>query len=163
MEHLKSVQLERAAGFKANNISYKSGPDMVKDLIGNQVDFTITVASFGAMYAPTGQVRMLGVFDDKRLKEMPDVPTVAEGGVRVDPLVFWGGYAVKAGTPSAIVQRMHQELARAATAKSVVDKLAPMTVGAVASRDPEEFRRLINADIAWMAELARTIDVGKLE
>lgn len=163
MEHLKSVQLERAAGFKANNISYKSGPDMVKDLIGNQVDFTITVASFASMYAPTGQVRVLGVFDDRRIKEMPDVPTVVEGGVKVDPLSFWGGYAVKAGTPPAIVQRLHQELARAATAKPVVDKLAPMTVGAVASRDPEEFRKLIGGDIAWMSDLAKTMDRSMLE
>ncbi len=163
MEHLKSVRLERAAGFRANNISYKSGPDMVKDLIGGQVDFTVTVSSFGSMYAPTGQVRVLGVFDDKRMKDMADVPTIAEGGVKVDPLAFWGGYAVKAGTPSPIVQRLHQELSRAAMAKPVVDKLTPISVGAVISRDPEEFRRLISSDVAWMAELAKTVDIGKLD
>ena len=163
MEHLKSVQLERAAGFKANNISYKSGPDMVKDLIGGQVDFTITVSSFGSMYAPTGQVRVLGVFDDHRMKSMPDVPTIVEGGVKADPLTFWGGYAVKAGTPAPIVQRLHQELVKAALAKPVVDRLTPISVGAIASREPEDFRRLINADISWMAELAKTMDLSKLE
>lgn len=162
MEHLKSVQLEQAAGFQANNISYKSGPDMVKDLIGNQVDFTVTVASFASMYAPSGQVRVLGVFDDKRLKEWPDVPTIAEGGVKADPLTFWGGYAVKAGTPPEIVQRLHREVSRAALAKPVVDRLANISVGAVTSRDPAEFGRLIANDVKWMSDLAKTMDPAKL-
>jgi tripartite-type tricarboxylate transporter receptor subunit TctC len=147
IEHLKCAQVERAAGFTGLNVAYKGGPDMVKAVIGGEVDFTIAPAIFAAQFAPKGQVRVLAAVDDARLKEFPEVPAITEAGVNVSPLRLWGGFAVHADTAPVIVQRLFKDLAAAATAGSVVDKLTPFGMHIMASKSPDDFRRLISADV----------------
>lgn len=159
-EHLKAVQIERSAGFQAQNVPYKSGPEMVKGLIGGEVDFTLTAATFAHTFAPRGQVRVLAVLDRQRMREMPEVPTMSEAGVNVPPLTFWGGYAVHADTPAPIVQRLYEELTAAATKPSVRELLAPMGILPVTSKSPQDFRKLIADDVAWMAETAKDLDIA---
>lgn len=155
IEHLKCTQLGKAGGFEGLNIAYKGGPDMVKAVIGGEVDFTIAPAIFAAQFAPKGLVRVLATIDNVRLKEFPDVPSINEAGIDITPLRLWGGYAVHADTPPAIVARLHKELAAATTAASVVERLTPFGMHIMASRSPDEFRKLIASDAAWMTEAAR--------
>ena len=155
IEHLKCAQVERAAGFTGLNVAYKGGPDMVKAVIGGEVDFTIAPAIFAAQFAPKGQVRVLAAMDDARLKGFPDVPAITEAGVAVSPLRLWGGFAVHADTAPAIAQRLFKDLAAAATASSVVEKLTPFGMHIMASKSPDDFRKLITADVSWMTEAAR--------
>ncbi|MEI7444529.1 MAG: tripartite tricarboxylate transporter substrate binding protein [Burkholderiales bacterium] len=159
IEHLKAVQLEQTAGFKATNVSYKSGPDMVKDVIGGMVHFVLTIASFATQYAPKGQVGVLGVLDGKRMKELPEVPTIEQAGVKLPPLDFWGGYAVRAGTPADIVARLHRDVSTVAGSKAVAEKIAPMTLTPTVSREPAEFRKVISSDLAWMTQIASGLDL----
>ena len=130
-------------------------PDMVKAVIGGEVDFTIAPAIFAAQFAPKGQVRVLAAVDSARLKEFPDVPAITEVGVNVSPLRLWGGFAVHADTAPAIAQRLYKDLAAAATATSVVEKLTPFGMHIMASKSPEDFRKLIASDAAWMTEAAK--------
>lgn len=159
-EHLKAVQLERAAGFKAENVPFRSGPEMVKGLIGGEVDFTLTASTFAHTFAPKGHVRVLAVIDRERMREMPDVPTIAQVGIDIPPLVFWGGYAVRAGTSPTIVKRLHAELSAAAMHPDVRSALAPMGIVPATSRTPQEFRQLITDDVTWMAEIAKDLNIA---
>ncbi len=159
IEHLKAVQFEQIAGFRATPVPYKSGPDMAKDVIGGVADYVLIIGSFGPLYASSGRARVLGVLDDHRMKELPDVPTVAEADVPLPPLSYWGGYAVRAGTPPDIVKRLHHDIAKVAASKEVTDKLAQMTFSSVVSREPEEFRKVIASDMVWMTEVAKTLDL----
>jgi tripartite-type tricarboxylate transporter receptor subunit TctC len=159
MEHLKAVQVERAAGIQAENVPYKSGPDMVKALMGSEVDFVLTAASFAFTFAPKGQVRVFAVFDTKRMRDMPDVPTITEAGVNVPPLNFWGGYGVHADTPVAIVQRLFDELSAAATSAAVRDRMAQVGITPVTSKSVQEFRKLIADDVAWMTDIAKGLNI----
>lgn len=159
MEHLKAVQVERSAGIQAENVPYKSGPDMVKALMGSEVDFVLTAASFAFTFAPKGQVRVFAVFDTKRMRDMPDVPTITEAGVNVPPLNFWGGYGVHADTPAAIVQRLFDELSAAATSATVRDRMAQVGITPVTSKSVQEFRKLIADDVAWMTDIAKGLNI----
>ncbi|AZG10963.1 tripartite tricarboxylate transporter substrate binding protein [Pigmentiphaga sp. H8] len=154
-EHLKAVQFGRIAGFDAANVPYKSGPDMMTDLIAGRVDFTMTAATFASMYVPKGQVRALAVVDDKRMPDMPDVPTVAEAGYRVPPLVLWGGYGIRADTPPAVAQAMRQAVAKAAMAPQVRESLATFSIHPAISSSSRDFKQLIEADLVWMGEAAK--------
>jgi tripartite-type tricarboxylate transporter receptor subunit TctC len=78
------------AGFQSLNVPFRGGPDMVKALIGGEVDFTIVATVFAAQFAPKGLVRVLAALDERRLPELPEVPTVREAGVNVPPLRVWG-------------------------------------------------------------------------
>lgn len=158
-EHLKAVQLCRAAGIQAQDIPYKSGPEMLTGLIGGEVSFTLTAGSFARIFAPKGQVRVLAVIDRQRAAEFPDVPTLAEGGVSIPPLNFWGGYAVHASTPPATAQMLFEELAAAATKPGVRDLLAPLGIVPTVSKSPQDFRKLIADDVAWMTEIAKDLNI----
>ena len=159
MEHLKAVQVERAGGFQAENVPYKSGPDMIKALMGGEVDFVLTAASFAYTFAPKGQVRVFAVFDTRRMRDMPDVPTITEAGVNVPPLNFWGGYAVHANTPPAVVQRLFDELSAAATSPSVRERMTQIGITPVTSKSVQDFRKLIAEDVAWMTDVAKDLNI----
>ena len=159
IEHLKAVHFEQVAGFRATNVPYKSGPDMAKDVIAGLVDYVLIIGSFGPMFVPNGRARLLGVLDDKRMKEFPDVPTMAEAGIPLPPLSYWGGYAVRAGTPADLVQRLHRDIAQVASSKSVAEKIAMMTLTPVVSKAPDDFRKVISSDLAWMTDVAKGLNL----
>jgi tripartite-type tricarboxylate transporter receptor subunit TctC len=154
LEHLKIAQIEKVAGFQGLSVPFRGGPDMVKALIGGEVDFTIVATAFAAQFAPRGLVRVLAALDERRLPELPEVPTVREAGVNVPPLRVWGGYAVRAGTPAAVVQRLHGALVAAARDPEVAARLAPLGMTVFTSTAPADFSAQIAADLAWMKTMA---------
>ena len=154
LEHLKIAQIEKMAGFQGLSVPYRGGPDMVKALIGGEVDFTIVATAFAAQFAPRGLVRVLAALDERRLPELPEVPTVREAGVNVPPLRVWGGYAVRAGTPAAVLQRLHGALVAAARDPEVAARLAPLGMTVFTSPTPADFSAQIAADLAWMKTMA---------
>jgi tripartite-type tricarboxylate transporter receptor subunit TctC len=156
-EHLKSVQLLRAAGVQAQDVPYRSGPEMVNAVIAGEVDFTLTAVSFARMFAPKGQVKLMATMGAQRLPEFADAPTAAEAGVNVAPLSFWGGYAVHADTPEPLVRQLHDALSKAAIAPAVRNILTPLGIQSVVSTSPNEFRDLIANDIAWMSDVAKDL------
>ena len=154
LEHLKIAQIEKVAGLRGLSVPFRGGPDMVKALIGGEVDFTLVATAFAAQFAPKGLVRVLAALDERRLPELPDVPTVAEAGVNVPPLRVWGGYAVRVGTPAAAVQRLHGALVAAARDPEVASRVAPLGMTVFTSPTPADFSAQIAADLAWMKTMA---------
>lgn len=160
VEHLKWTQIENAMGYKGNAVTYKGGPDSMQALLAGEIDCLLTAGLFAKMYAPKGQVRVLAVLEPSRWQDFPDVPTLTEAGVNVPPLAYWGGYVVKAGTPPEIVQRLHRELTAAAVTPPVLERLAATGAMPLLSKTPEEFRRLLVSDVAWMTEAAKGLNLG---
>lgn len=159
VEHLKMAQVEKAAGFKGVAVPYRGGPDAVKGLIGGEIDFQFTAGIFAKQFAPTGQVRVLATLEPTRWRDFPEVPTLAEAGVDVPPMTYWGGFVVRAGTPADRVQRLFTELAAASVQPEVVERLAAAGGLPSVSKSPEEFRQLIASEVAWMGEAARGLDL----
>lgn len=157
VEHLKMAQVERAAGFTGTAVPYRGGPDSIKALIGGEIDFQFTAGIFAKQFAPSGQVRVLATLEPTRWSDFPDVPTVAEAGLAVPPMTYWGGYVVKAGTPMAIVDRIRADLAAVAVLPTVTERLA--AAGGMASVSPsrEAFRQQISSEIAWMSAAAKQL------
>ena len=160
VEHLKWTQIENAMGYKGNAVAYKGGPDSTQALLGGEIDCLLTAGLFAKMYAPKGQVRVLGVFEPTRWQDFPDVPTLAESGVNVPPLAYWGGYVVKAGTPPDIVQRLFREITAASVTPPVLERLAATGGMPLVSKSPDDFRKLLSSDIAWMTEAAKGLNLG---
>lgn len=159
IEHLKNEQIAKVAGFKATNVAYKGGPDMVKAVVGGEVDYTIAPAVLAAQFAPKGLVRVLAAIDSERIKAFADVPTLIEVGIKVSPMRLWGGYVVHPDTPAAIAQRLSRELVTALSAPAYVEKMAQFGLVTNISKSPEDFRKLIDADAAWMTEAAKDLNL----
>jgi tripartite-type tricarboxylate transporter receptor subunit TctC len=160
-EHLKSVQLLRAAGVQAQDVPYRSGPEMVNAVIAGEVDFTLTAVSFARMFAPKGQVKVMATMGTQRLQEFAEVPTIAETGLSVPPLSFWGGYAVHANTPEPVVRQLHEALSKAAVTPAARDILTPLGIQSTVSASPNEFRDLIASEIAWMSDVAKELKLAQ--
>ena len=159
LEHLKTFELTKAAGFSAVMVPYKGGPDAVKAVIGGEVDFIITPAFFAAQFAPSGQIKVLAAMNDRRWAAMPNVPTIVEAGVNVPPFNFWTGLLAKSGTPAPIIQRLYKEIAAAYETASVKAVLAASGSVWVPTKSSEELRKRIVSETASMGELAKQLNL----
>ena len=94
-------------GTKATRVNYKGTMDAARELVGNQIDFLISDATFSIAQAKQGRMKLLGVTTKDRLPSAPEIPTMSEAGV--PGYIFtpkWAAWFPK-GTPVAIVEKMN--------------------------------------------------------
>jgi tripartite-type tricarboxylate transporter receptor subunit TctC len=149
------------SGAPATAIPYKSSGEMVVAVMARQAAFTIADPLPVTTQVRSGTVRALAVTSDMRLEDLPDVPTLAEGGVTGANVGLWSGVFAPAGTPAAIVRKLEAELRRIMQMADVKEKfrtLATPTVGSTAA----EFVQMIDTETRMWAEVGRAANV-KLE
>jgi len=95
------------------SIPYRSNPPAVTDLIGGQIDLMITDMATGLPQVKSGKLKALGVSTSQRTPLAPELPTIAEAGVKGYEMTFWFAAYVPAGTPAPVVARLHEILAKA--------------------------------------------------
>ena len=106
---LAMEEFMQTAAVDIKDIPFRTGPQSIAELLGGRIDVVTLVVG-----TEVGQnVRVIGVFGEKRLAALPDVPTVKEQGFDVSPASF-GGLLAPAGTPAAIVSRLASTCAAAA-------------------------------------------------
>jgi len=108
--HLTMAFFELSTNTQFNQIAYKGSTPLLTDLAGGQV-----IAAFDALphvmpFVKNGRVRPIAVAGSKRSPLMPDVPTVAEAGVKGFEASSWHGFVVPAGTPAAIVAKLNKQI-----------------------------------------------------
>lgn len=138
---------KQLSGTDILHVPYKSNPNAITDLIGGQIDFMITDTSTGVPQVKGGKLKALGVSTTERNPLLPDVPTIAEAGVKGYDMGYWFAAYAPAGTPPAVVARLQALLAAAtksAGAKSFFDGS-----GSVAwTTSPEELAKFQAAETA---------------
>ncbi len=105
-----------AGGLQVVQANYRGGPQMIQDIAGGQVDFGFLGATAVMPLARAGRLKVLGVASSSRLAIAPEIPTLAEQGVRGVLMEPWGGLMVPRGTDPALVSLL--EKAMEATARS---------------------------------------------
>jgi tripartite-type tricarboxylate transporter receptor subunit TctC len=103
-----SELFQQMAGLNLVHVPYKSNPMAVTDLVGGHIDMMITDVVTGLPQVQAGKVRALGVSSPKRLPNVPDLPTIAEAGVKGYELTFWFAAYTPAKTPPAVVARLRE-------------------------------------------------------
>ena len=138
------------ADLKMTHVPYRGASPAFTDLIPGRID-----CYFGSgtllSYARSGQVRVLATTGAKRDAAAPDVPTIAEAGVRGYDVTAWQALFVPAKTPSAIVRKISADTNAALADPAIKDKLAQTGYVAEGS-SPEELEQLLKSEIAkWSA------------
>jgi tripartite-type tricarboxylate transporter receptor subunit TctC len=138
------------ADLKMTHVPYRGASPAFTDLIPGRID-----CYFGSgtllSYARSGQVRVLATTGAKRDAAAPDVPTIAEAGVRGYDVTAWQALFVPAKTPPAIVRKISADANAALADPAIKDKLAQAGYVAEGS-SPEELEQLLKSDIAkWSA------------
>jgi len=110
--HLASELFKRAAGIEATHIPYKDGGALMSALLAGQVTWAVEGLTAQLPHVRAGSLRALAVTGSRRSPALPDVPTTAEAGVAGYEFSGWTGLAAPAGTPRAVIERLHAEVAR---------------------------------------------------
>src|SRR6185295_13047254 len=126
--HLATAKFMNQTGTRMVHVPYKGGGPAVVALVGGETSLMFATIPSSIQHIQSGRLRALGVTRLQRSSSLPDVPTVAEAGVKNFEAIEWNGIMLPAGTPPAIVRRVHQSLAKALAIPAVHERI--VAVGA---------------------------------
>ena len=118
VEHMEG----RLGNFKALHVPYKGAIETANAMVGGQVDFSVSLLGGMMPLIQGGKLRVLAVTGGSRHPLLPDVPTLSESSLPGFTFEPWGGLAVPAGTPDAVVQRL-SKAAQAAMGSAPVTQM----------------------------------------
>ena len=152
--HLAMEYFKLRAGVDIMHIPYRGTAPAVTDVLGGQVEMTMTGVPAVQAHVKAGKLRALGVSGRAPVSALPGVPTIATTLPDFEA-VQWYGVVAPAGTPAAIVERLNSEINRALTTAELKARLE--VEGAEAAADsPVAFGALINSEIArWKPVIER--------
>jgi tripartite-type tricarboxylate transporter receptor subunit TctC len=153
-QHLSAELFKMLANVKMTHIPYKgSGPAMT-DVIGGQVPITFEVFITALSYVKAGRLRALAQTGATRSTHLPDVPTVAETGIPGYESSGWYGVLAPAGTPAAVVGRLHTDIARLMAGADMKQRMVELGADPAADT-PEQFARFIREETVKWAKVIR--------
>ena len=154
LTHLSMALFAKRAGLDMTNVSYR-GNAPVTDVVAGHLQTMFSNISDAIPQAASGSVRMLGVSSEKRVPQIPDVPTIAESGFPGFNVLTWNGLIAPAGTPKDIVNKIAGEMGRAAKDPQFLARLEQYGADPL-SNTPEEFAALIAADLAAWSDVIKS-------
>ncbi len=122
-QHIAGEAFDAAAGVKSMHVPYKGSAQAHMDIIGGQVEIMFDTTSSAMAQIKAGKFKPLAVTTPARSGQLPQVPTLAEAGVRGADMSTWYALYVTAGTPADVVARLQAELARVIRLPDVDTKL----------------------------------------
>lgn len=144
--HIVCASLASVANLPITAVHYKGGAQSQTDLIAGRTHFVATNLLNAIAVARQGKVRLIAALGPERAKAAPDVPTSLEQGYDVQ-YPSWLGVLVPAGTPPAIIARLHAGLRQAVLSPDLARQLDQQGIVPVGS-SPDQFRRQIAAEAA---------------
>lgn len=150
--------LKTMAGINIVHVPYKGDAPAMQDVIGGQITLTFPTVISASPHVKSGKLRPLAVTTLKRVPTMPDVPTIAESGVPGYDVASWGGVMVPAGTPPAVIDKLHGEIVRILKLPDVRERIASFGAEIVGST-PAEFGAFVNAEITKWAAVAKSAGI----
>ncbi|HNT84072.1 MAG TPA: tripartite tricarboxylate transporter substrate binding protein [Ottowia sp.] len=150
--------LQQMAHVDMLNVPYKSNPQAITDLIGGRFAFMFADAPTALPQVQGGKLRALAASSGKRLASLPDVPTVAEAGVKGYDMSYWFAAYAPAGTPPAVIAKLNQLFAKASATEEVKASLA-RTSGVLALGTPEGLAQFQAAESKKWGEVIRAAGI----
>jgi tripartite-type tricarboxylate transporter receptor subunit TctC len=156
--HLAAELLQSVAGIKLTHVPYKDPNQVATDLIGERIPVGFGI--FGTMYPfhTSGKLRIISLNNTKRYARAPAIPTTTEGLPGYLPPPGWNGYFGPAGLPRPIVQRLHDEIAKAATSPDLRDKIDALGF-IITLSTPEELGDIVKRDLERTFKIAKTAGI----
>ncbi|MBI2316783.1 MAG: tripartite tricarboxylate transporter substrate binding protein [Betaproteobacteria bacterium] len=157
-----SVELfKMQAGANLVHVPYKGSSPSVAATVAGDVQLVLVDIPASLAQIRAGKIRALAVTGSSRVAAMPDVPTVAESGMPNYEVILWTGLFAPAGTPAAIIDKLHSELSVVLKEDSLKERLGALgafdtTLG---SLSPAQFRAMHRADVNKWTKVARDLNI----
>lgn len=149
--HLATELFLTQAGVEMVHVPFKGVAAAIADVVGGRIDVTVSTVGAPVGQVKSGKAHALAVTGKERVPSLPEVPTFAESGYPDYDMVYRFGFLAPAGTPPAIVNKMRDEVAKAANKPRVRELLIPQGARPVAST-PAEYRAIIEREMrTWKA------------
>jgi tripartite-type tricarboxylate transporter receptor subunit TctC len=157
--HFAAELFNDAAGIKAQHIPLKGPPEALTEVMAGRVQYTVSPIGVAAPLVKDGKLIALGITGKKRLKDFPNVPTVAESGYPGLNIQTWTGLIVPAKTPPAIVAKLNKEVGEILRMPDVVKRWEAFGVDTVPTT-PAEFDKIIADDVAAFTKAAKAANIA---
>lgn len=153
--HLSSEMFAQRTGLNLTHIPYKGMGPAVTALLGGQVTFLIDNLPSSISFIRSGQFRALAITGEQRSPQLPDVPTMAEAGIKDMVVTAWFGFVAPAGTPADIVNKIQQATKKVLEMPEIKQRFAemggvpgggtPAEFGAFMDREQASWRKIVEA------------------
>jgi tripartite-type tricarboxylate transporter receptor subunit TctC len=156
--HMLMEMFKWMTGTNIVHIPYKGQAPSVLDQISGQVQMAFNTAIGVIPHVKAGKLKALAVSTKERFPAMPDLPTVAESGVKNFDGASWQGVVMPAGVPRDIVVKLHEILAKSLKTPEARERL--LALGALPSgNSPDEFAAFIKAETEKWAKVAKAAHI----
>lgn len=152
--HLGVELFKAMAGIHMLHVPYRAATAAVTDLIGGGIQLMMVNTPVSGPLAQAGKVRALGISSPQRLPTYPDVPTIAESGLRGFEVTAWGGIIGPANLPKDVVTRLNAEIRTALASPAVRDRFKALGADTAPST-PEEFMALSRSETVKWAKIVK--------
>ena len=143
--HLTGAMFDAATGTKMNHMPYRGTAPAINDLIGGHVDVMFNELATSIELHKGGRAKLLAVTTEKRIAELPDVPTMAEAGVPNFISDTWNAISAPPKTPAAIIAKLNAAVNQALKDPEVKAHYARMHLTAVGGT-PEDMAKIVKDD-----------------
>jgi len=157
--HLAAELLQSVAGIKLSSVPYKGSSQIVPDLLSGTVSMSMESSLATTLqHVRSGKLKAIAVTSAQRSKALPDVPTIAESGYPGFEVETWFGLIAPAGTPQAIVTKLHDAWAAGSAspeAQAAFDNIS----GNLRVTTPQQFAEFIRAENRRWGDLIRKLGI----
>jgi tripartite-type tricarboxylate transporter receptor subunit TctC len=150
--HVAGVAVEKATGAKWEYIPYKGGSQAINDTVAGQAHVLMNGMLATLPHVQSGKLKVLGVSKSTRVALLPDVPTIAEQGVKGFESGTWQGVLMPANTPPAVLSKVSAELTRIIRTPEVRQRLSGQGAE-VYTMTPTEFSTFFERERANWAKV----------
>lgn len=159
--HLIGELLARQAGAPLLHVPFRGDSASITALLGGEIPFIVAPPTAVLGQLKAGKLRAIAVTGPQRWPGMPEVPTVAEQGVAGFDVRSWAGWMLPAGTPTAIVQRLHDETQKALQLPAVKARLEEMG-GEARGSTPQEMTAMVAAEVQKWSRVVGDAKIPRL-
>lgn len=154
-QHLTGALFANMAGIKITHIPYRGSGPVTADLLGGQVQLAFPGIAGMLPHIKSGRLRPLGVTGSKRSPELPDVPTIAEAGVKGYEMVAWFGVSGPKGLPRDIQMKLHADLLSVLKTPEMGRALQAVGQEPAWQDSPEKFFEFLKVESAKWAKVVK--------
>jgi tripartite-type tricarboxylate transporter receptor subunit TctC len=159
-QHLSAELFKSMAHLDVTLVTYKTSADVLHALKAGDVSAIFETLAPLMPQVKSNGVRLLGITDESRFVELPDVPTMAQAGLPRYAVVGWNGLAAPKKTPREIILKLNQAINEAVNSPELKQKFADLGVTAKGNT-PEQMQSLLVNDIQWWREIIGQFKIEK--
>ena len=152
--HLSLELLKAKTGIDMIHVPYNGIAQMMIDVLGNQIPLASPAAATALPQVKAGKLKALAITSAKRSSQLPDVPTVAEAGIRDYDVSAWNGLLAPARLPDELVIRIHADVVKVVQTREFIEPLQKQAME-VDVLGPAEFRAFLSAELDKWSKLVK--------